>query len=76
MMKSLTIAILNFNSGEYLSKCLESLKTVYEEAEISVVVIDNNSTDASFKEAKSEFKILNLSKTERTWDFLKAIIPP
>lgn len=53
-MKNLTIAILNYNSGGYLSKCLQSLKEIRDEAEISVVVIDNNSTDGSLIEAKSE----------------------
>lgn len=55
-MKMLTIAILNFNSGEYLSKCLESIGEISNEARISVVVIDNNSTDDSLELAESKFK--------------------
>lgn len=55
MMKNLTIAILNYNSGEYLSRCLESIKEVEKEANISVVVIDNNSSDDSLKNAKQKF---------------------
>lgn len=60
-MKTLTIAVLNFNSGEYLSKCLESLKDVKDEAEISIMVIDNNSTDESFSKMKSELAHLSLA---------------
>lgn len=55
-MKNLTIAILNYNSGEYLRKCLESIKNVKGEANISVVAIDNNSTDDSFKSVINKFK--------------------
>lgn len=55
-MKTLTIAILNYNSGEYLLKCLESLNEIKDEAIISVLVIDNNSTDKSFFKAKSDLK--------------------
>lgn len=55
-MKNLTIAILNYNSGEYLQKCLDSIKNVAGEANISVVAIDNNSTDDSFKKVINKFK--------------------
>lgn len=55
-MKNLTIAILNYNSGEYLYKCLDSIKNVAGEAVISVVAIDNNSTDDSFKKVVNRFK--------------------
>lgn len=55
-MKNLTIVILNFNSGEYLSKCLESIKHIKNEANISVIAIDNASSDTSFSSAKEKFK--------------------
>lgn len=47
-MKSLTIAILNFNSADYLKRCIESIKNIEGEAELKVIAIDNNSSDQSF----------------------------
>ena len=55
MIKYLTIAILNFNSGEYLKKCLESIREVASEADIKVIAIDNNSSDDSFDFDRSKF---------------------
>lgn len=54
-MKNLTISIVNYNSGEYLSKCLESIKLIEEEARIQTIVVDNNSGDESLKIAKERF---------------------
>lgn len=70
-MKTLTIAILNFNSGEYLKKCLLSVKEVEEEANIKVVAIDNNSTDDSFNLDKSEFSGVEFIKNQENLGFSK-----
>lgn len=71
MMKSLTIAILNFNSGEYLKKCLESVKVVSDEADIEVFAIDNNSTDESFNFDRTKFKKVKFIKNEANFGFSK-----
>lgn len=53
----LSIIILNYNSGDYLLKCLESLETSNLKKYIcQVIVIDNQSTDDSFQLAKKQFK--------------------
>lgn len=70
-MKTLTIAILNFNSGEYLSKCLESIKNVKGEADISVIAIDNNSTDNSLKIAEEKFKDIKFVRNSDNVGFSK-----
>jgi GT2 family glycosyltransferase len=70
-MKDLTIAVLNYNSGEYLSRCLESIDKVSGEAEISIIVIDNNSTDDSFQNAKLKFKDVEFVQNGQNLGFAK-----
>ena len=70
-MKNLTIAILNFNSGEYLSKCLESIKSVEGEANITTIVIDNNSSDDSLTLAESKFKKVDFVRNPDNYGFSK-----
>lgn len=74
-MKNLTIAILNYNSGEYLRRCLQSINEVKNEAEISVVVIDNNSTDESFKNSKDKFKNTEFVENKDNPGFSKGYNP-
>lgn len=55
----LSVIILNYNSSNYLSKCLESInKSDIGDYQYEVVVVDNCSTDNSIKLAK-DLKILN-----------------
>ena len=51
----LSVSIVNYNSGEFLNKCLESLEIVKNEANFEVFILDNASTDDSFSEAKNKF---------------------
>jgi len=54
-----SIVILNFNSGDLLTACVESiLKTTYNNYEI--LVVDNNSKDHSQKKCKEKFKQIKL----------------
>lgn len=53
----LSIIILNYNSGDYLSKCLHSLdKSKIGNYKIEVIVVDNASSDTSFLVPQKEFK--------------------
>ena len=70
-MKSLTIAILNFNSGDYLRRCLESIKNVEGEAEINVIAIDNNSSDQSFDLKDLKIKDVEFVQNEENLGFSK-----
>ncbi len=54
-MKKLTITIVNYNAGEYLLKCLESLKKLKDELNFTVVIIDNDSKDDSFESARKKY---------------------
>jgi len=54
-----SIVILNYNSGNLLSECVESvLKTTYKNYEI--LVVDNNSKDQSHKKCKDKFDQIKL----------------
>jgi len=71
-MKKLTISIVNYNAGDYLIKCLESLKKIENELEFDVFVVDNNSTDGSFEKAKDKYPKFNFIFNERNLGFGKA----
>lgn len=49
---SLSVVILNYNGGDFLIKCLKSLLAVRDEAALDIWVVDNVSSDNSFKNAK------------------------
>jgi len=55
----LSIVILNYNSGDFLKKCLESIaRTKKNGFEFEVIVVDNNSSD----ESKEYLRNLELKK--------------
>lgn len=47
----LAVVIVNFNTGDYLERCLASLETHRGDIEIDVLVIDNASRDGSHRRA-------------------------
>lgn len=48
MKKFLSVIILNYNSGDYLAKCLKSIqRSIIKDFDIEIIVVDNNSTDKS-----------------------------
>lgn len=55
-LPKLTISIVNYNAGQFLLNCLESIEKVKNEADIKVFVVDNHSTDDSVILAKKRFK--------------------
>ena len=54
----ISIIIVNFNSGNFLHKCLWSIKTSIRE-HYEVIVVDNNSSDDSLDLCKDLFSIPN-----------------
>lgn len=71
-MKKLTISIVNYNGGEYLLSCLESLKNVSKKLEFDVFVVDNASTDGSLESAKNKFPNVNYISNKENLGFGKA----
>ncbi len=71
-MKKLTISIVNYNTGEYLIKCLDSLKKIENELDFDVYVVDNNSSDGSHEKAKEKFPQFNFIFNKENLGFGKA----
>src|SRR6267378_3964832 len=58
-----SIIILNYNAGDLLSECVESVfKTTYDNFE--VIVVDNASKDNSHKKCKTKFEKIHLIENE------------
>lgn len=49
----LSIVILNYNSGKYLSQCVKSIYQSLLKSKTEVIVVDNSSTDDSIKLSKN-----------------------
>ena len=63
-----SVIILNYNAGELLSKCVESiLKSNYQNVEI--IVVDNVSTDNSHKKCKEKFGKIKLIENSKNIGF-------
>ena len=71
-MKKLSISIVNYNGGDYLYKCLDSLKKVSAELEFDVYVIDNNSKDGSMEKVEKDFPQFSYIKNDKNLGFGKA----
>lgn len=59
-MPKLTVSIVNYNAGDYLLRCVESLEKLENEVSIEVYIVDNASNDDSISKLKvrsSKFKI-------------------
>lgn len=51
-MDKLTIIIVNFNSDDFLKKCLESIKNIKDKIDLKICVVDNDSKDQSVSLAR------------------------
>lgn len=71
-MKKLTISIVNYNAGEYLIRCLESLRKVKDEVEFDVFIIDNASSDGSLEIARKKFPDFKYIENKENLGFGKA----
>lgn len=54
-LKHILAVIVNFNSGERLKACIQSLKTGEGARRLHILIMDNNSSDESVSLAKEEF---------------------
>ena len=69
---SVSLVIVNYNSKEFLRKCLKSIYENTHKISFEVFVVDNNSKDESTKMVKKEFPQVNLIKNEINVGFAKA----
>lgn len=68
----LSIIIVNYNVTQLLRKCLLSIEKYIEDILYEVIVIDNNSTDHSWKELIPEFPTVQFIYSENNEGFAKA----
>lgn len=68
----LTVIIVNWNTGELLRKCLESVRTALRELTAKVIVVDNASTDGSERIVESEFPEFRLVRSAANLGFAGA----
>ena len=71
-MIKLTVVIVNYNSGEYLEKCIQSLENVRGEADMEIFVVDNASSDQSINNAQKKFPEINYILNSENLGFGKA----
>lgn len=72
LVKKLNITVVNFNTGDYLLHCLQSLNKVKDEVGFEIWVVDNASTDQSLKLAKKEFPNLKYIENDQNLGFGRA----
>jgi len=70
--RKLSISIVNFNSGEYLEKCLSSLSKTGGSINLEIWVVDNNSSDNSLELAKEKFPDVNYIDNNQNLGFGRA----
>ncbi len=58
-MMNLSIVIVNYNAGDHLLKCLQSIEDVKDEAKITIWLVDNASHDDSIAKAQKKFPKIN-----------------
>ncbi|MDA2929597.1 glycosyltransferase family 2 protein [Acidobacteria bacterium AH-259-O06] len=71
-MKKLTVVIANYNSRDYLEKCLESLYQETKKTDYQVVVVDNASRDSDFSSLENRHSNLHFLLNETNLGFATA----
>lgn len=57
---NVSVIIVNYNGGQDIIDCLESLRTSQKNANLEIIVVDNNSTDGSTEKIKSQFESIRI----------------
>ncbi|HYM65395.1 MAG TPA: glycosyltransferase family 2 protein [Candidatus Sulfotelmatobacter sp.] len=64
--QKLNIIVLNWNGGNYILKCLKSLKNAKSNlVRINIIVVDNNSNDDSVRRIAKEFPKITILKNKK-----------
>jgi GT2 family glycosyltransferase len=69
---TLSIVIINWNSADYVLKCLESIYAQTSEVEYEVIVIDNASFDGCDKRLLHDYPQVYFFQSQRNLGFAKA----
>ncbi|MBT5470067.1 MAG: glycosyltransferase family 2 protein [Nitrospina sp.] len=65
---SIAVVVVNWNAGDYLKKCLQSLKS-QTLPPTQVLIVDNASTDGSIQRVEEEFREYEIIKLEENTGF-------
>ena len=65
-----TVVIPNYNGGEYLKKCIESL--LASTVDVNIILVDNASTDGSLQMVKSTFSSVHIVELKNNTGFCYA----
>ena len=68
----LTVIIVNWNTGQLLSECVQSLKSEIKDINSQIIIIDNKSSDESVRQAKQSFPELIYIDNSVNGGFAKA----
>jgi hypothetical protein len=68
----LSIVIVNYNTEKFLQKCIGSVYAETTRIPFDVLVVDNNSMDASTSIVRQDFPIVNLIENTENGGFAKA----
>jgi GT2 family glycosyltransferase len=72
-MVDLSLVIVNWNTREYLLRCLGSIFKMGQRMDWEVIVIDNGSQDGRGMEVKKAFPFVHLVENEKNLGFAKAV---
>lgn len=70
---SLSIIIVNYNSCEFLEKCLQSIRLTLEIKDAEIFVVDNNSVDGSVEMVGDNFSEAEIIANQANVGYSKAI---
>lgn len=69
--RKISVILINFNFGDFLLRCLKSLQSVKDEADLKVYIVDNASSDDSFKRAQKQFPSFKYISSDKNLGFGK-----
>lgn len=70
--QNLSVVVVNFNSGNFLVECLNSLDRVKNEVNLDIWIVDNASADDSIKKARKIYPQINYLLNKENLGFGKA----
>lgn len=68
----ISVVIVSYNTQELIAKCLKSTKSAFQNLNVEVFVVDNNSKDKTVSEIKKNFPWVNLIANRENLGFSKA----
>jgi GT2 family glycosyltransferase len=69
----LGVIFVNYNSGHYLKRCLDSLFSALDGNDYEILIIDNASKDASLEYVQSRYPNLTVIKNKNNLGFASAV---